>query len=99
MKHTSQRHDDVINWTFFRVTGPLWGEFPAKRPLMRSFDVFFYLRLNNDWVNNQYSGDLRRHRAYYGVTAMDRVDIASNNGLSRQGLSAKVLLETMYTYW
>ena len=36
----------------FRVTGPLWGEFtgpgefPAQRPVTRSFDVFFDLRLN-----------------------------------------------------
>ena len=36
----------------FRVTGPLCGEFtgpgefPAQRPVTRSFDVFFHLRLN-----------------------------------------------------
>ena len=34
----------------FRVTGPLnspgTGEFPAQRPVTRSFDVFFDLRLN-----------------------------------------------------
>ena len=40
------------NGTIFRVTGPLCGEFtgpgefPAQRPLTRSFDVFFDLRLN-----------------------------------------------------
>ena len=44
------RHDDVI--IIFRVTGPLCGEFtgpgefPAQRPVPRSFDVFFDLRLN-----------------------------------------------------
>ena len=45
-------HDDVIkwkhfprNWPFVReVTGP--GEFPTQRPVTRSFDVFFDLRLN-----------------------------------------------------
>ena len=42
-------HDDVI---IFRVTGPLCGEFtgpgefPAQRPVTRSFDIFFDLRLN-----------------------------------------------------
>ena len=40
------------NGTIFRVTGPLCreftgpGEFPAKWPVTRSFDVFFDLRLN-----------------------------------------------------
>ena len=39
------------NGNFFRVTGPLCGEFtgpgefPAQRPVKRSFDVFFDLRL------------------------------------------------------
>ena len=34
------------NGNIFRVTGHLCGEFPAKRPVTRSFDVFFDLRLN-----------------------------------------------------
>ena len=40
------------NGNFFRVTGPLCGEFighrwiPSQRPVTRSFDVFFDLRLN-----------------------------------------------------
>ena len=40
------------NGNIFRVTGPLCGEFtgpgefPTQRPVMRSFDVFFELRLN-----------------------------------------------------
>ena len=40
------------------------GEFPAQRPMTRSFDVFF------DWVNNREAGDLRRHRADYDVIVM-----------------------------
>ena len=45
-------HDDVIKWKHFRITGHLCGEFtgpgefPAQRPVTRSFDVFFDLRLN-----------------------------------------------------
>ena len=41
-----------LNGNIFRVTGPLCGEFtgtgeiPAQRPVTRSFDVFFGLRLN-----------------------------------------------------
>ena len=40
------------NGSIFRVTGPLCGEFtgpcafPAQRPVTRSFDIFFDLRLN-----------------------------------------------------
>ena len=37
------------NGNIFRVTGPLspvTGEFPSQRPVTRSFDIFFDLRLN-----------------------------------------------------
>ena len=49
---------------------PVPGDFPAQRPVTRSFDVFFDLRLNNGWVNNREAGDSRRYRAHYGVTVM-----------------------------
>ena len=49
---------------------PVPGEFPAQRPVTRSFDVFFDLRPNNGWVNNCEAGDLRRHRAHYDVIVM-----------------------------
>ena len=45
-------HDDVSNGNIYRVTGHLCGEFtgpgefPAQRPVTRTFDVFFDLRLN-----------------------------------------------------
>ena len=60
------------NWKKFRVTGPR-GEFtghrwiPRTKPVTRSFDVFFDLRLN-EWLSE--AGDLRRHRAHYDVTMM-----------------------------
>ena len=62
--------------TFFALlaicagNSPVTGEFPAQRPVMRSFDVFVDLHLNNDWVNNREAGDLRRHRTHYDVTVM-----------------------------
>ena len=34
---------------------PVPGEFPAQRPVMRSFDVFFDLRLNK-WLSKQWWG-------------------------------------------
>ena len=46
------------NGNSFRVTGPLCGEFtgpdefPTQRPVTRSFDVFFDLRLNK-WLSKQ----------------------------------------------
>ena len=47
-------------WSFL-----LWWR--HQRPLTRNCDVFFDLRLTNDWVNNREDGDLIRHRAHYGV--------------------------------
>ena len=46
------------NGNIFRITGPLCGEFtgpsefPTQRTVTRSFDVFFYLRLNK-WLSKQ----------------------------------------------
>ena len=43
------------NGNIFRITGPLWGEFTvpgeflSQRPVTRSFDVFYDLRLNKRW--------------------------------------------------
>ena len=37
---------------------PVNGEFSSQRPVTRSFDVFFDLRLNEYWVNNREAGDL-----------------------------------------
>ena len=52
--HLTHRHFMITssNGDIFRVTGPLCGEFtgpgefPTQRPVTRSFDVFFDLRLN-----------------------------------------------------
>ena len=47
------KHDDVIKWKYFPRYWPFYvwnslvtGEFPAQRPVTRSFDVFVDLRLN-----------------------------------------------------
>ena len=47
---------------------PVTGEFPAQRPVTRSFDVF--CAWINGWVNNLEANDLRRYRAHYDVTVM-----------------------------
>ena len=63
------------NGNIFRVNGPLCGEFsgpgefPTQRPVTRSFDVFFDLRLNKPlskqswgWWFDTLSRSLWRHR-------------------------------------
>ena len=45
-------------------------EFPSLRPVMRSFDVFFDLRLDKRLSNNRDAGDLKRHRGHYDVIVM-----------------------------
>ena len=53
------------NGNIFRVAGslcgisPVTGEFRSQRPMTQSFDVFFDLRLKNDWTQNWDAGDLR----------------------------------------
>ena len=58
---------------------PVPGEFPAQRPVTRSFDVFFDLRLNKRLSNNREAGDLRHYRAHYDVTVMSAW-ILTNHG-------------------
>ena len=49
---------------------PITGEFPAQRPVPRSFDAFFDLRLNKRLSKQHEVGELRHHRAYYDVSVM-----------------------------
>ena len=74
----TETHDDVIKWKHFPrywpfVRGihrsPVPGEFPTQRPMTRSFDVFFDLRLNKrlskqswGWWFETLSRPLWRHR-------------------------------------
>ena len=51
---------------------PVSGEFPAQKPVTRSFSGFFDLRLNkrlSKWWGGE-AGDLRRYRTHYDVTVM-----------------------------
>ena len=86
VSYESERHDDVIKWKHFprywpfvrgihrsTVNSPVHGEFPAQRPVKRSFDVFFDLRLNKRlskqswgwWSETPSSSSLWRHRNVY----------------------------------
>ena len=49
---------------------PATGEFLSQRPVTRSYDVFFDLRLNK-WLRLSIdAGDIRRHCANYDITVM-----------------------------
>ena len=57
------------NGNFFRVTGPLCGEFTGLRWRGALMFSLIYACMNG-WVNNHNAGDLRRHRCHYDVTVM-----------------------------
>ena len=46
------------------------GRLPSQKPVTRSFDVFFDLRLNKRLSKQLSAVDLRRHCAHYVVTVM-----------------------------
>ena len=46
------------------------GEFPSQRPVTRSFDVFFDLRLNKRLRKQSWGWCLRRHYAHYDVIVL-----------------------------
>ena len=59
----------AVNPAFFRVIGPLCGEFTGKRwiRLTKASDAeiwFFHLRLNKRLSKQSKRGDSRRHRAH-----------------------------------
>ena len=49
---------------------PVTGEFPAQRPVMRNFDVFFDLRLNKRLSKQWWGWWFETPRAHYDVTVM-----------------------------
>ena len=75
-KYSCVPHETSPNGTFSALlalcegNSLVTGEFPAQRPVTRSFDAFFICAWINSWVNNREAGDLRRHNAYYNVNVM-----------------------------
>ena len=73
-------HDDVIkrkhfqrNWPFVRGIHRWPLDSPHKKPVTRSFDIYFICAWTNSWTNNRDAGDLRRHRTHYDDTLMNLV--------------------------
>ena len=52
------------------ANSPVPSESPTQRPVTRSFDIFFDLRLNNRLRKNREAGDLRRYRGHYDPIVM-----------------------------
>ena len=50
---------------------PVSGEFPALRPVTRTFDILFDLRLNKPLSKQSWDCDLRRYRAHHDVIVMN----------------------------
>ena len=85
------------NGNIFRVTGPLCGEFtgpgefPTQRPVTRSFDVFFDLRLNKrlskqpwGWWFETLSWSLWRQCNVFGDTVSNTHTSFAPNGCFSQ---------------
>ena len=86
------------NGNIFRVTVHLCGEFtftgefPAQRPVTRSFDV----RLN-EWLSKQCeAGDLRRYRAHHDAIVMIQMSHFSIHLIVIAGHKAKVNRKSLF---
>ena len=73
------KHDDVIKWKHFPHYWPfVWGIHRPpvnslhKSQWRRAFVFSLICAWTHGWVNNCRAGDLRRHRAHYDVTVMDK---------------------------
>ena len=63
------------NGIIFRDTGPLWNKYNGHRWILitkwRGALMFSLIYAwTNGWANNQYTVDLRRHRAHYDIIVM-----------------------------
>ena len=69
-----QTHDDVIKWKHFPRNWPFVRgnhRWPVNSPTKASdAELWCFLRLKNDWVNNRDAGDLRRYRTHYDAIVM-----------------------------
>ena len=69
-------HDDVMKWKYFPRYWPFvrgihrsTGGFPSQRPVTRSFDAFFYLRLTKRFSKHSGRRWFRRYCAHHDVSA------------------------------
>ena len=88
---TSKVHDDVIKWKHFPRDWPfvrgIPGEFPAKRPVKRSFDVFFNLRLH---------GRLSKQSLGWWFETLSRPLWSHRNGMAADALATAASIIDIY---
>ena len=83
---------------------PMTGGFPSQRPVTRSFDVFFDLRLNKRLSKQSRRRWLRSHRTHYEVTVMTfqfriaRLIIRSRKVWKSQKFGIKVV-GSLWNFW
>ena len=65
-----RKHQSSASLAICAGNSQVAGEFPAQRPVTRSFDVFFICAWINVWVNKRLAGDLRRQHAHFDVNVM-----------------------------
>ena len=58
---------------------PVPGEFPAQRPVTRSFDDFFDLRPNKRLSKQSWGWSFENHHAHHYVTVMDMETMGYEN--------------------
>ena len=82
------------NGNIFRVTGHLCGELTGPRwiPHTKASDAelwYFFLICVwiNGWVNNREAGDLRRYRAPYYVSVMEKLSRMLTRNIARNPVS------------
>ena len=61
------------NWPFVRGINRSPVNFPHKGQWRGALMFSLIYACINDWVNNSEAGDLRHHRAHYGVIVMDAI--------------------------
>ena len=82
----NRHHDDVIKWNHVLCYWPFVGGIhrasvssPHKGQWRGALMISLICAWTNGYENNQDTGDLRRHRAHYGVTEMTILTLSSMN--------------------
>ena len=108
-------HDGVIKWKHFprywpfvRGNSPVTGEFPTQRPVARSFDVFFDLRLTErlskqswGWWFDTPSRPLWRHSndVMFLHLSRKRVSVIVHQLISKMAAKLQTINSIQFLQW
>ena len=77
-------HDDVIKWKHFPCHWPFVRGLPVNSPHKGQWRTALMFSLicswTHSWVNNPYTGDLRRHCTHYDVIVMSDFRVIKQDG-------------------